>query len=267
MIVRASSLGKIMATDAKDKITDKQLVTLNGLLEKVKLTEAQAKKRDELVAKRDAPPALSVGAKTYIREKAFEDKYGIVNNIENKYLDKGILCENEAIQLAGTVLGWEDFEVDCDYVENDFICGTPDVLGSDWLADIKCAWDIKTFFKHQFETHIVNSLYYHQLQAYMFLTGRKVAYLVYCLINTPQHLFEKELENVKWRVRDNTDKIDLDSETEDAIYEELFNKHHFDFIDDSKRVKSFKVEYEGDAKIKEKVGLATEYYNEIINEL
>jgi len=85
MKVRASSLGKIMATDAKDKITDKQLLTLNGLLEKVKLTEAQCVTIDKLIAKRDAPPALSTGAKTFIRTMALEDKHPeLKRNIESK---------------------------------------------------------------------------------------------------------------------------------------------------------------------------------------
>lgn len=54
--IRASQLGKLMATDSKTSITEKQLVTLNGLLAKIKLTEKQAELRDTLLLKRDAEP-------------------------------------------------------------------------------------------------------------------------------------------------------------------------------------------------------------------
>ena len=269
MKVRASSLGKIMADNSANSITEKQLLTLKGLLEKVKLTEAQCATRDKLIAKRDAPPALSTGAKTFIQQMAIEDKYGLTNDIENKYLDKGVFCEDEAINLCATVHGWNDFEMNCDHVSNDWIQGTPDVLGSDWLADIKCAWSIDTYSKHLFETRIVNSIYYWQLMSYLWLTNRTTAYLCYCLVNTPEHLFNKEVENTKWRVRDNSDRIDLDAETEDAIFQELYDKHHFDFMDDSKRVKMFKIESSEREfnLIKQKVELAREYYNEVIEKL
>jgi hypothetical protein len=269
MKIRASELGLVMATDAKDCITAKQLVTLEGLLERITLTKKQASDRDVLIEKRDAPPALSTGAKTFLFKKAYNDAYGITDNIENKYLDKGILSEDAAIDLAGSVLDWGSVVKNDEYFENDYIHGTPDVISKDFIADIKCAWSTDTFFKHLLETRIVSSVYYWQLQAYMMLTGKEEAYLIYCLINTPEHLFNKELENVKWRTRDNMDVLDLPQDIEDDIYNELYNKHHFDFMADDKRIKTFKIEASkaDQNKIIEKVTLAQEYYKLKTSEL
>ena len=105
MRIRCSELGNIMSDDPTTTITDNQLKELNGLLERVKLTEKQALRRDELVAKRDAKPELSKGAKSFIQKKALHDKYGIEDTIENRYLDKGIMCEDEAIQIYASVTG------------------------------------------------------------------------------------------------------------------------------------------------------------------
>jgi len=84
-LFRASELGHIMADERSAVITPTQLKELNVLLEKIKLTDKQAVRRDELIAKRDAPPVLSQGAKTYIQKKAIEDKYGFTKDIEYRY--------------------------------------------------------------------------------------------------------------------------------------------------------------------------------------
>jgi hypothetical protein len=112
-------------------------------------------------------------------------------------------------------------------------------------------------------------MYFWQLQSYMYLTGKPTSYLVYVLANTPEHLFEKELENYKWKVRDNLGVLDLPVEVESNIYEELYAKHHFDNIPFEKRVKAFEVESDIEAQqaIRMHVELAREYYNEIIETL
>ena len=74
--IRASALGKIMHLDQATKITDKQLQTINELQAKQELsekglTENQEKELKRLIAKRDAPPQLSKGAKTYIKDLFF----------------------------------------------------------------------------------------------------------------------------------------------------------------------------------------------------
>jgi len=253
-----------MATDRGTTITDRQLSELHGLLEKIKLTDLQAVRRDELIAKRDAVPSLSKGAKTYIQKLAIEDKYGYSKDIESRYLEKGILVEDESIQLASSALGWNLIFKNEERFTNDYITGEPDVIADEWLADIKSSWSLDTF--PFFDTEVTNKIYYWQLQAYMYLTGKPTSFLVYVLTNTPEHLFEKEVEHYKWKARDNMNMLDLPVEVESEIYEELHAKHHFDHIPFEKRVKCFEVEADITAqkKIRERVTLAREYYNEII---
>ena len=64
LLIRASSLGRIMANDPGSKLTERQSITLDGLLSKIKLTEKQAELRDTLLLKRDAPVQLSKGGKS-----------------------------------------------------------------------------------------------------------------------------------------------------------------------------------------------------------
>ena len=264
MRFRASELGHIMADERSAVITSTQLKELNVLLEKIQLTDKQAVRRDELIAKRDAPPVLSQGAKTFIQKKAIEDKYGFTKDIENRYLEKGILVEDEGIQIASSALGWHLVFKNDEHFKNDYIQGTPDVITEGFIADIKSSWSLDTF--PWFDTDVKNKIYYWQLQAYMYLCDKPTSYLVYVLVNTPEHLVNKEVEHYKWKAKDNLDLLDLPIEMESDIYEEIAAKHNFDNIPFEKRVKAFEVEADISAqvKIREKVELAREYYEEVI---
>ena len=105
MRIRCSELGNIMSDDSRTTITAKQLEELKGLEERIQLTEKQALRRNELQLKRDAKPELSKGAKSFIQKKALHDKYEIEDTIESRYLDKGLICEDEAIQIYASVTG------------------------------------------------------------------------------------------------------------------------------------------------------------------
>ena len=67
MRIRCSELGNIMSESSATSITAKQLDRLKELESKIKLTEKQALERNVLQQKRDSPPELSKGAKTYLR--------------------------------------------------------------------------------------------------------------------------------------------------------------------------------------------------------
>jgi len=266
MRFRASELGHIMADSSSAKITEKQTQELNKLLEKVKLTELQAVRRDELIAKRDAPAVLSQGAKTYIQKKALHHKYGIEDTIESRYLDKGIICEDEAVQIYATVSGEHLIFKNEEHFSNDYVHGTPDLILDNRIVDIKCSWSLDSF---PFFEDKLKTLYFYQVQAYMWLTDKDKAEVAYVLVNTPEHLFQQELEREKWKVKDTQGVLDLTAEMESDIYEELILKHNFDRIPFDKRVKRFYVEADQTVqwKIQEKVKLANEYFNEVIEEL
>jgi hypothetical protein len=252
-----------MSDDSRTTITAKQLDRLKELESKIKLTEKQALERNTLQQKRDAKPELSKGAKSFIQKKALHDKYSIEDTIESRYLDKGLICEDEAIQIYASVTGKHLIFKNEEGFHNDYVAGTPDLILDDMIVDVKCSWSIDSF--PWFDTTL-NRNYYWQLQAYMWLTGKSKSELVYVLVNTPDHLFQQELQREIWKVKDTQGVLDISAEVESDIYEELILKHNFDRIPFEKRVKVFEIEADilEQSKIKQKVELAREYYNEVI---
>jgi hypothetical protein len=251
--IRASQLGRLMATDSKTSITEKQLVTLNGLLAKIKLTEKQAELRDTLLLKRDAEPELSKGAKSYVTELYLEREFGIKQEINSKYLDKGNEVEKASIELTSILLEKDFLFKNEEHFENDFVHGTPDVLTNYSVIDVKSSWSAATF--PFFDTELKNSLYEWQLKAYMWLTGRTESYLCYCLVPTPENLILDEMRRVSWK---RGEGAEVSEETEQEVIE------YFDIskIPTEKRLKAFKVILtdEDIEKMKTAVKMAREYY-------
>ena len=258
--IRASALGRIMTNDKDTTITVKQLETLNGLLAKIKLTDKQAQLRDTLELKRDAKPELSTGGKTYVRELALEDKFGIKLSISNKYVEKGNLQEHISIELAENMLDCGVLFKNEEYFSNKFVHGTPDVITDEVIIDVKTSWSKETYFKHYFENEIDNRIYEWQLKAYMWLTGKTTSYLAYCLVPTDEGLIVDDIRRTSWNRGEG-------AEVSEATELEVREYHSVDNIPVWSRVKSFKVELTGEdiKQMKEKVELAREYYNEIIN--
>ena len=95
---------------------------------------------------RSKSETLSETAKTFIEEVFNEKEYGIYKDVSSRYTDKGIQMEDEAIQFAGNVLGWE-FGVfkNEKRLTNEWITGVPDINTDTLLADIKCSFDGTTF--------------------------------------------------------------------------------------------------------------------------
>jgi hypothetical protein len=170
MKVRASQIGKIMATPRK------------------------------------AGEVLSEMAKTYVHDLVLEEKYGIKKEFSSRYTDKGNEVEEIGIALVNEVLNYKFIYKNYDYFENDWIKGTPDVNTDEVLLDVKCSWDATTF--PFFETEVPNKDYFYQLQGYMWLTGKQESILAYCLINTPALMVEDEIRRAHWKfnlIEENTE--------------------------------------------------------------
>lgn len=198
---------------------------------------------------------LSETAKTYIQDLFKEKELGIAREFWSRYTDKGIQMEDEAIDFAGQVLGWDFVVKNEQGYENDYITGTPDVITKYLLADIKCSWDGTTF--PLFDTELKNKDYYWQLQGYMWLTGLEQAELVYCLMDTPHQIVEDEVRRAHWKAN----LIDEDLDLREAVQ----SQHTFDHLPNNLRVKRFIIRKDEEAieKIKEKVELAREYYEQL----
>lgn len=140
-------------------------------------------------------------AKAHLLECYVQRKYGRYKDITNRYIEKGILAEEDSIDLYSVVkktLYIKNTEV----LQNDFFVGTPDLFIGDSITtasviiDLKTSWDIFTFFGQLGKA--LDKRYFWQLQAYMDLTGAKQARLVYCLVNTPFKLIEDQKKKLMW---------------------------------------------------------------------
>jgi hypothetical protein len=202
---------------------------------------------------------LSQTAKTYLKELAIEEKFGIRKEFSSRYTDKGNIQEDTAIEMASQVLNLPFALKNTDYFENEFIKGTPDLILEDEIVDIKCSWDGTTF--PWFEDELPNKDYYWQMVGYMWLTGRIKARIVYCLVDTPEDIVQDEIRRTSWKKFE----IDVTEETET----EVRAKHEFSHISENKRVRTYLIALldEDIDQVKEKLLHAREYYNDLINRL
>ena len=146
-----------------------------------------------MTAARSKTETLSETTKTYLKDWAVSEIYGYQKEIKSKYITKGLTKEDEAIDKA---IEWLDLDFvlkNEKYFEDDYFCGTPDIITDDEVIDIKNSWDCWTF--PLFDNEIKNKDYFTQLQVYMHLTGKKRARLVYVLLNTPEEMhWEQQLK-------------------------------------------------------------------------
>jgi hypothetical protein len=176
---------------------------------------------------------LSQTAKAHLQEWLTSQIYGVRKEIKSKYLDKGNAVEDAAIEYAAKELGWLFAEKNKEYFEDNYFCGTPDVILDDTIIDIKSSWDCFTF--PLFDDEIPNKDYFYQLQVYMHLTGRRKSVLCYVLMNTPEGLSYEEPQD-------------------------------YTSVDSKYRIKTFEVEYNPEiiAELREKV-IEARNYLKIIN--
>ena len=169
---------------------------------------------------------LSEITKSYLKEWAISQIFGVKNEIKSKYTERGIQAEDKAIDLMMNVLDLPFTIKNEQYFENDYFCGTPDLIVGDTVYDAKCVWSAFTF--PIFEKELQNKDYFYQLQIYMHLTGCKKAVLTYVLLDN------------------------------DVI------GHKYD-VEPKQRVKTFEFEYNPEVieKLKEKVILSREFLKQL----
>lgn len=225
---RCSELGIIM-TGCKPPLTVNQSVKVEELKAKGNITDKQRIELGELLAKREYKPTLSVTTESKVQQYFKELKFKRSADIKNKYCDKGIMVEEQAITLVSDVLGTFLIK-NRERKSNGYLTGEPDnVKGI--IRDVKSSWDLSTF--PMFDTELENNAYWWQLQGYMELFDKEESELIYCLVDTPELLILDELRRVSWQLN----HIELPQELEDEV------RHNMTFQDIPKelRVKRFKV--------------------------
>lgn len=136
-LFRASSFGELMA--GQGGLTDKQKITLEGLIAKEKLTPKQEETKNDLIKKRDTIE-LSKGAKTTLRKMRREIKFKRRKQLVSKYLEKGIKLEEDALTFLSIYHG-KLFKNNKDRVENEWFSGEVDVIEG---FDTKVAYELNT---------------------------------------------------------------------------------------------------------------------------
>lgn len=187
-----SSLGLIM-TDAIS--IDKSLLPA-ALLE----VAAKARKTDadkELLAPYKEM-SLSAGAKTYLGKLAKQFVYSYNKVVETKYMDKGLACEDEAIDMINR-LRFESYTKNTERREDEFLTGECDIyVPGVKTIDTKVSWDLDTFPALSEDCH--DSLYEWQGRAYMRLWDVPEHEACFVMLNTPDELIryeQRELHEVE----------------------------------------------------------------------
>ena len=184
---------------------------------------------------------LSETTKTHLINLYVSNKYGRRDDIQGKYIEKGLAVEEDSITLYSRIKQ-SFFKKNDSHISNSWVKGTPDLYeGSSieqatHIVDIKSSWDIYTFMRVL--TKDVNKMYYWQLQTYMDLTGATSATLAYCLVDTPPQLIEDEKRRLMWKMGVATSENPLYLEA----CEELEKAMTFGDIDMRERLIEFKID-------------------------
>lgn len=207
---------------------------------------------------RSKTETLSKTTKTYLEAHAIESMYGYAKDVWSKAIDKGISAEDKSIKLAEEVLKKGKMSKNEEFFENEYLTGTPDVLNEDFVLDVKTSLDATTF--PWYKKEIPNKDYTAQLQGYMELTGRRKAYLVYCLVDTPTDIVEDEVRRVHYKLKEIEDNPIVRNAVE--------MQHDFARVPKKYRIKCYEINYDPKAieKIYKRVEECREYYKTLIHE-
>lgn len=231
--IRCSSLGLIM-TDAKS--VDERFLsdTVSTVVRKIKKTDEEKAMIQCLL-----DHSLSAGAKTYLKSIAKEFVYGYTEIVSGKYMDKGLIVEDQSIDLYNAV-HFTAHKKNTIRLENDWITGECDIIIPAVKGiDIKSSWSLATFPAISEDGE--DKMYEWQCRGYMMLHEVPQWEVAYCMVNTPDELIKYEQDEI----------------------------HFVDHIEESLRIT--KVIYERDLaleeKIKIKVDAARLYMNAIIERI
>jgi len=193
-----------------------------------------------MTSSRTKGEALSQTAKSYIIQKAKEDFFEYRSELNSKYITKGLAQEQDSINLLNLVR-LEDYKKNEERVENEWLSGCCDIITETSVIDIKTSWSLDTFPATNYELKDLSD-YEWQGRAYMWLYDMPSFELCYVMVSTaPENLGEYE---------------------NGAL-------HYVEHIAPEKRITSitFARDKEIEIQMAERLILATEFYNEVINQL
>lgn len=139
-----------------------------------------------------------------------EEVYGIVTEVNSKYLDKGIIAQEDGIALLQKTRYPQVYvRENKERFSNAFITGRPDVIiPGEIIHDIKLSYDPITFKKvsYMWKSGAKLHTYEWQLIGYMWLLEIPKAEVNHCLVDTPVGLVYDEVKrHTFYRGIDETD--------------------------------------------------------------
>lgn len=156
---------------------------------------------DIMTEPRSKSESLSQTCKTYLRQLYREKKYGRKKDIIGKYIEKGLLNEEDEITLYSRVTR-RMYKKNTERINNEWLTGEPDLYEGESIRkatkiiDLKGSWDLFTL---PFPDDTPDKDYGWQGQSYMDLSGAETFTLAHTLCDTPLHLIRKEIDSIKWR--------------------------------------------------------------------
>lgn len=169
---------------------------------------------------------LSVGAKTYIRELAQQEIFGVEFEFSSKETQKGIEVEDQSIALLNRVRGLSLLK-NTERKTNGLITGECDLYDAARKRghDLKSSWSAKTF--PGWTKDCEDKLYEWQMRGYMWLWDADEWEVNYALVDTPDRLIGYEplqlhvVSHIPEHLRLTTWLIERDFAKERAIAEKV----------------------------------------------
>jgi hypothetical protein len=206
---------------------------------------------DILTNPRSKSETYSKTAMSAVFEQYIADVTGRNKTVTSKYMDKGSLMEEDSISL----LSYHDEAIyfkNEKHFTNDLLTGTPDIVTSELVIDIKSSWDVFTFSATKLDE--IDKGYYAQLQGYMALTGARKAQLCYVLVNSPEHII-------------NFAKADFERKNvfNGKSWDDELKNYLFDDLHIESRIHKIEIEYDEAfiQSVYERVELLREYYDSL----
>lgn len=195
---------------------------------------------------------LGKTGESYLQQWVKEQLYCRKKFMTNKYVEKGLIMEDESLDYIAEHLNYGLLVKNEKYFENEYFTGTPDVILSDHIIDVKNSYDCFTF--PLFENDVPNKDYIYQAQIYMDLVGRDSYKLIYTLMDTPDYLIEKDFKFNNFACKE---------------YEDFEKDYLYNSIEPKYRIKVFDIKRDEEIiqKLKDRVIESREYINKLNNQL
>lgn len=210
--VRCSCISSVLAESRSNPcLTEKQAAELSELEAKDKLTDKQKERVAELLVKKEnsTKVILSDTCIAYLLDEYAWRTEGMVR-VTKELMDvpqmqKGIFVEPDSLKLLSAVddeayVENRNADGERQRVFNDFLSGEVDafagesIMQATKIPDIKSIWDFPTFLcKIKAPLTLANDW---QIKGYMDITGAPEGFIANCLVNTPDHVVEKQ----RWKL-------------------------------------------------------------------